>query len=168
MEASTFQKGAATLMPTTGNSDVWVHLNDVYNFAESVGWTATENWSSRYGQGEACPPLLCKWHCTTSASLLCGLLNTHSWKVGWVFKTHSRITAVFRATALCLAASEAGSEINQHNTLPEKLEHYGLCSLAWELSGCILVERFTYSHYSGKVHIRQAVDRLPVEVQSPS
>jgi len=60
MEASTFQKGAATPTPVTGNSDVWVHLNDLHNFAESVGQIATENWSSRYGQGEACLLLLCK------------------------------------------------------------------------------------------------------------
>lgn len=95
MEASTFPKGAATLTPTTGNSDVCVHLNDLCNFAESVGWTAAENWSSRYGQGEACPPLLCKWHYITSTSLFCLLLNTHSWKVGRVFKMRSRIIAVF-------------------------------------------------------------------------
>lgn len=58
-----------------------------------------------------------------------------------------------------------GLEVNQQNTLWEKLNTW---PLTWESSGCILLDRLIYSHYAGKAHIWQAVDRLPAEVQSPS
>lgn len=71
-----------TQLTTTVNSCVRVHLNVFNNFAESVGWTATENCSSRYGQGEACLPLLCKT--LHHRHLPVVSLNTHSWTVGSV------------------------------------------------------------------------------------
>lgn len=162
-------KGAAALVPTTVDSYVRVHLNVLNNFAGSVGWIATENCSSRYGQGEASLPLLCKT--LQHRHLPAVSLNTHTLLDTWFsLKCTADLQMSFWSNSFmpCCFCGGLRGQPAQHTrreagTLGLRAVLAAL-RILWEHT----LDRLIYSCSSGKAHIWQAVDRLPADVQSPS